>query len=96
MRIILRNIAAPIVVILTVAGACLAFIFSFAEMVLKVVSGIGVLLGVVTLVTGQTTNGIIILVIAFLLSPVGLPAIAEWLLDKLFDFNYSLRDFITS
>jgi len=96
MRIILKIIAAPFVVILTITGAVLAFVLSFAELALKIVSGIGALLGVVTLVTGQTTNGIIILVLAFLLSPVGLPAIAGWLLDKLFDINYSLRDFITS
>jgi len=96
MRIILKIIAAPFVVILTITGACLAFLFGFASVVLNIVSGIGALLGFVTLITGQTTNGIIILVLAFLLSPVGLPAVAEWLIGKLYDLNYSLRNFITS
>ena len=96
MRIIFKIIAAPFVVILTILGAFLSFIFGLATAALNIISVIVALLGIVTLITGQTTNGIIILVIAFLLSPVGLPAIVDWLIDKLYDLNYSLRDFITS
>jgi len=96
MRIILKIIAAPFVLLLTVAGACLSFIFGFAAWALNIVSGIGGLLGIVLLLTGQTTNGIIILVLAFLFSPLGLPAVIGWLLDKLDNLNYSLKSFITS
>jgi len=96
MRIILKIIAAPFVVILTIVWAFLSFLFGFATVALDIVSGIGGLLGIVTLVTGNTTNGIIILVLAFLLSPVGLPVVIGWLLDKLDDLNYSLKNFITS
>ena len=35
------------------------------------------------------------LVIAFCVSPFGLPAVAEWLIVKLDGFNYSLKCFIT-
>ena len=35
------------------------------------------------------------LVIAFAVSPFGLPAVAEWLIDKLDSLNYSLKSFIT-
>ncbi|MCC8123581.1 MAG: CD1845 family protein [Oscillospiraceae bacterium] len=33
---------------------------------------------------------------SFLISPLGIPAIAEWLLDRLEDLNCSLRYFIMS
>jgi hypothetical protein len=41
-------------------------------------------------------RGGVILFIAFLASPVGIPAVAEWLIGKLDSLNYSIRDFITS
>lgn len=33
--------------------------------------------------------------LAFLVSPFGVPAIAEWLVDKLHSAKFTLRDFIT-
>ena len=96
MRIILKIIAAPFVVILTVAWAILTFLFGFAAWALNIVSGIAGILGIVILLTGETTNGIIVLTLAFLLSPVGIPAVINWLLDRLDDLNCSLRTFITS
>ena len=96
MRVILKIIAAPFVAVLTIAVAVLWFLFCCAVGVMYVVSMILVLVGVVTLITHQTLNGCIILFIAFLASPFGLPAIAEWLIDRVNDLNYSLRDFITS
>ena len=44
---------------------------------------------------GQTVGGIVFLVLAFLVSPFGVPAIAEWLVDKLHSAKFALRDFIT-
>lgn len=46
-------------------------------------------------VSGQTLGGIVFLVLAFLISPYGIPAIAEWLVDKLHNLNFALRGFIT-
>jgi len=40
-------------------------------------------------------GGIVFLVLAFLVSPFGVPAIAEWLVDKLHSAKFTLRDFIT-
>ena len=39
---------------------------------------------------------IAMLVLAFLVSPFGLPAIGEWLLDRLYGVKYALQDFMTS
>lgn len=33
---------------------------------------------------------------AFLISPFGLPLLANWMLDRMADLNFALRDFIVS
>lgn len=40
-------------------------------------------------------GGVVFLVLAFLVSPFGIPAIADWLMDRLYSLKYSLQDFIT-
>ena len=37
-----------------------------------------------------------LLVLAFLVSPFGLPAIGEWLLERLYGVKYALQDFMFS
>jgi multisubunit Na+/H+ antiporter MnhG subunit len=54
-----------------------------------------VVLSVLMFISGTTTHGIVFLILAFLLSPFGIPAIAEWLVDKLNDLKENLKDFIT-
>ena len=39
---------------------------------------------------------IAMLVLAFLVSPFGLPAIGEWLLERLYGVKYALQDFMFS
>ena len=94
MRLILKILVAPAIVVLTVfvwiCSAllyCSAWVFGLAGTVLGI-------FGVLALITHQVTNGIILLVMAFLVSPYGIPMAAAWLLGKLQDTNYALRDFI--
>ena len=44
------------------------------------------------LVTYSPQNGVILLVIAFLVSPVGLPMAAAWLVSKVQDLRYAIQD----
>ena len=53
------------------------------------------LLSLILFIGGQTVGGIVFLVLAFLVSPFGVPAIAAWLVDKLHWAKFALRDFIT-
>jgi len=95
MRIILKIIAAPFVVVLTVFAAVTTFLFCVAGALCGVASIGLTLLAIVALIAGQTTGGIVAFVLAFLVSPFGLPAIADWLIEKLHNLNFALRDFIT-
>ncbi|MFR4024406.1 MAG: CD1845 family protein [[Eubacterium] siraeum] len=45
---------------------------------------------------GLHTGCIAMLVLAFLVSPFGLPAIGEWLLERLYGVKYALQDFMFS
>ena len=50
------------------------------------------LLYVAVLVTYSPQNGVILLVIAFLVSPLGLPMAAAWLVGKVQDLRYAIQD----
>jgi len=96
MRIILKIIAAPSVVVLTIFSALMVFLFCWAEMILKVASGVAGLVALVLFLAGQIPGGIVFAVIAFFISPIGIPAIAKWLIEKLDDLNDTLKCFITT
>ena len=50
------------------------------------------LLGMAVLITYSLQNGIILLVMAFLVSPYGLPLAAIWLLGKVQDLRFAIQD----
>ena len=52
------------------------------------------LLALVLFIGGQTLGGVVFLVLAFLVSPFGIPAIADWLMDRLYSLKYSLQNLL--
>lgn len=89
MRLILKILAAPVIVVLTVlvwicalALRCSAFVCGLAGTLVGI-------LGVAVLITYSVKNGIILLVIAFLISPIGIPMAAAWLLGQVQNANYA-------
>ena len=93
--IVLKILAAPFVVVLTILAAVVSFLFCMATAVCVVACVALTLLAVVLFIGGQTLGGAVFLVLAFLVSPYGIPAIADWLVERLYSLNYALRDFIT-
>ena len=96
LKLLLKIIAIPFVVGLTILGAVIQFFFMLSEWIFIIISSILGIGGAILLFSGDTYGGIGVLVIAFLVSPYGLPAIAEWIADLLDSLNYSLKCFITS
>ena len=88
--IVLKILAAPVMVALSLLAAMVTFLFCVASAVCVLT-----LLSLILFISGQTVGGIVFLVLAFLVSPFGVPAIAEWLVDKLHSAKFALRDFIT-
>lgn len=94
MKILLKILVAPIILTLILfIWICSALLYCSA-FVFGLISTIIGLLGLAVLITYSVQNGIILLVIAFLVSPVGLPMAAAWLLGKLQDFRYWIQDWI--
>ena len=50
------------------------------------------LLGIAVLITYSLQNGLILLLMAFLIGPMGLPLAAIWLLGKVQDLKYTIQD----
>ena len=63
---------------------CLGLVY-VSGLVLWLISMILALLGVAVLITYSPQNGFILLLMAFLISPMGLPLAAIWLLGKVQD-----------
>ena len=92
LRLLLMIVAAPIVVALTLfVWICLGLVY-VSGLVLGLISTIIALLGVAVLITYSPQNGIILLLMAFLISPMGLPLAAIWLLGKVQDLKYAIQD----
>ena len=96
MKLILKLIAAPFVVLLTVLVAVLLFLFSLSSFLLTAASVIMALLGVGLFFISYPVGGVIYLVIAFLLCPYGLQAVTGVVITVLHSLKLSLRQFITS
>ena len=92
MRFLLKLLAAPVVLALTLfVWLCMGVLY-LSSLVLGVISTIVGLLGLAVLVTYSVQNGIILLVIAFLVSPLGLPMAAAWLVGKVQDLRFAIQD----
>ena len=87
MRLLLKALAAPIVVLLTVFVWLCALLLNLSAFAFGLAGTVVGLLGLAVLVTYSVQNGIILLVIAFLVSPFGLPMLAVRLLGFLQNAN---------
>ena len=92
MKVILKILLAPVILILTLFVwlrsallYCSAFVFGLA-------GTLGGILALLVLLSGAVQNAVILLVIAFLVSPMGLPMAAAWLLGKVQDLRYAIQD----
>ena len=94
MKVLLKIVVAPLVVLLTLAiWICVGLVY-VSGLVLGLVSMVIAFLGLAVLVTYSPQNGFILLVIAFLISPFGLPKLAFWLLGKVQDLKFAVQNVI--
>lgn len=96
MKILLKILAIPFIIVLSITVALLHFIFCISEWICTVAAVLLAGLGVLTFITGGTVfNGIALIILGFLISPFGLRAVIEWGIDRLADLNDSLKEFVT-
>ena len=96
MKLILKILAAPVTLMISLFVWICAGLISCSTIVFKLASGLIALMALAVLFTYSVQNGIILLVIAFLVSPMGLPLIAVKLLSGLQSMNNRLKGFLHS
>lgn len=81
----------PIVLILDLFTWICVGLISCSAILFKLASAILAILAVAVLITYTVQNGLILLTLAFLVSPLGLPMIAVWLLTGLQKISGSIK-----
>ena len=92
MKFVLKILFAPVIAALVVLVSALALILNLSAWVFGIASTILGILGLAVLLLDNVVNGVIILVIAFLVSPIGLPMLAVWMLGQIQRFRYFIQD----
>lgn len=92
MKLFLRILLAPVVISLALFVNICALLLKISAYVFGLFGTVLGLLGLVVLLTGETANGSIVLILAFLVSPLGLPMLAAWLLGRIQGLRYLIQD----
>lgn len=95
MKIIGKIIAIPFAIVLTLFSLIIRFLFCFASVLLTIISVVLGFLSIAMFLTGCILNNCIwVMVFAFLLSPYGIQAIAEWLINGVNGLSNRLQLYI--
>lgn len=92
MRIILKILAVPFVLLLSIVLGVLTLLHTLTTGVLSILTLVAAACGLFACtIGGDPASGIRVLIVAALISPFGFPALPEWLILKLGDMKYALR-----
>lgn len=91
MKLIFKTLTVPVTLAIDLFTLICIGIISCSAMLLRLVSGIIGILGIAVLVTYSPKNGLILLTIAFLFSPMGIPMLAVWVLGRLQNISCLLK-----
>ena len=94
MRLIFKLLAFPFVLVTGLLYLVCKFLVIASGAVLGILSGIVFLASLVLFFTAGMWAGLAWLVIAFLISPYGLPMAAAWLVGMIGGATHALRDFV--
>ena len=96
MKLILKILTTPVTLLISLFVWLCAGLISCSAIVFKIASALLTLAALAVLFLSSVRNGIILLALAFLVSPVGLPLLAVKLLGGLQSVNGRLKGFIHS
>lgn len=91
MKLIFKILTVPVTLAIDLFTLICIGVISFSGILLRLVSGIIAILGVAVLVTYSPKNGLMLLIIAFLFSPMGIPMLAVWVLGRLQNISCLLK-----
>ena len=82
---------APVRIFLTIAISIFKLLLSFSSTILAIIAFVVLMVSIFFFIDGEKTDGIYALVLAWIISPWGLPMIATWLLSRLIIFRDWLK-----
>lgn len=91
MKLIIKILTAPVTLAIDLFTLVCIGLISFSTFFLRLASGIVGILGILVLATYSVKNGLILLTIAFLFSPMGIPMLAVWVLGRLQNISCLLK-----
>lgn len=92
MRVLIKILLFPITLILTVLILFFDFVCLFSTAVLSILSFVVFMIALGTIfILRETSEGIRIIVLAYLISPYGIPMFAAWLIAKIEGLNNMLK-----
>jgi len=94
MKPLLKVLTAPVTLTISLLVWLCAVLIDRTVFLFQIASAVLGLLAVLVLLTTSVTNGLILLGIAALVSPIGIPMLAVKLLGGLQSINLSLKGFI--
>ena len=94
MRILLKILFAPVMLALILFVNFFAFLLTVSSVFFGIAGTVFAILAASLFFAVNRTNGIIVLIFAFLISPFGLPMLAAWLLGKVQQLRYALQDWL--
>ena len=94
MRLVLKLLAAPVALVLTIVTSFFSFVLSVSDVVFGIAAVLVFAGAVILFATGEPLGGGLFAAVAFLVCPWGLPALARWLVGKLGDLGGALKGFI--
>lgn len=91
MKTLLKIIFSPLVAIFALAIWLCGFVLSMSAWIFGILGTLLGILGLMILLFDSTTNGVIVLIFAFLVSPVGVPMIAAWMIGQVQRLRYFVQ-----
>lgn len=83
LKMMFRILFAPVELVLRLVIGLLAFVVSISTSLLSIAASFFVFMAALMFITNSIQNGLIYLLLALLISPIGLPALADHLLNGL-------------
>ena len=91
MKTLLKIIFAPVVAIFALVIWLCGLVLSMSAWIFGILGTLLGILGLMILLFDSTTNGVIVLIFAFLVSPVGVPMIAAWMIGQMQKLRYFVQ-----
>ena len=86
-KLFLKILFAPLWLLLTILIAIFSLLIGIAAWIFCIIAFVLVIVGIFVLITETVKDGLLVLLLAYLLSPWGIPMFATWVLSKFILFK---------